>query len=75
MYGSYFLRSTDTRLMWVSHREAEPYGFREAEPVGPGPQCPQNTKLSLVFPPTNESSTHRLPRLGLDYTVLCYAYG
>ena len=21
--------------MWVNHREAEPYGFREAEPVGP----------------------------------------
>ena len=35
---STFLRSTDTRLMWVNHREAEPYGCREApEPVGCGP--------------------------------------
>eukprot|EP00964_Phaeocystis_antarctica_P056275 scaffold33198_cov54-Phaeocystis_antarctica.AAC.2 len=43
------LRSTNTRLMWVNHRKAEPYGFREAEPVGPNVSNRQNCHLYSIL--------------------------
>ena len=57
---SSFLRYTNTRLMWVNHtREAEPYGCREAEPVGPNVSTHKKCPL-CKFPLSSvlKSSTH-----------------